>query len=123
MHVPQQLLQIRIRIDQRRVVPLREEMTRRFEAPLRRPGILPGDAHHQPAERLFAYLDHSVHMVRHVAEGVQPCGEAIDDFSDQAAQPNPVSGCEEDVLTMIAAQRDVVDRARYVKTKRSSHRA
>jgi hypothetical protein len=48
-------------------------------------------------------------MVGHVAVGMNPCIEALGDFSNDLAQHLPVAGLEENVLPMIASQRDVIN--------------
>ena len=44
-----------------------------------------------------------------------------DDLSDNPSQQSAIVRCEENVLTMVTTQRDVIHRARRVDARRSRH--
>jgi hypothetical protein len=62
-----------------------------------------------------------MHMVGHVAVGVELRIAVVEDLPDDARQEPTIVRCEEDVLTMVATQRDVVQRARRMDAGRSRH--
>jgi hypothetical protein len=65
------------------------------------------------SERCVADLDEQVQVIGHVTGGVQPCGESFEDVRDQGIGFTIARG-EKDVLTMVAAQRDVIERAGHM---------
>jgi hypothetical protein len=121
MDVPQQLQQVRIFIDENRVITFLEEMSRGVKRGLDLACVSARDSQHDHAERRICHLDQRMDVVGHPAICVHARAEPIDDLGDDLVQDLPVRRPKEDVLAMIAAHGDVIERSRRVNTKRSRH--
>ena len=70
---------------------------------------------------LLARLEGEVQVIGHQAKGMDPIAEAGNAFLDQFVEPRTVSSAEENILTGITAQDDVVEASRHVQAGFASH--
>jgi hypothetical protein len=111
VYVPDQLQQIAIRIYQKGAVTFLEEVATRAATALLLPSVPSGNPHHRLAERNMTDLHSQMEVVRHQAIPMDPHSEAVHDIGQQRAEQVSILRPEEDLLTMIAAQNDVVKAA------------
>jgi len=119
--VAKERYQVCIRIDQDRVITPLEEMTGGLKPRLDSPSVLAGDEQHDFAERRVVDLDQHVDVIGHVAVRMNVRTAHVDHLAEDGRQQPTIGNAEENVLSMITAQRDVIHRAWCVNTRRSRH--
>jgi hypothetical protein len=106
--VPDQFQQIAIRIHQKGTITSLKDVITRTATALLLPSVAPGNTHHRFPEGNITDLNSHMDMIRHPAVGMDPHSEMINDLGQQRAEAVSILRPEENLLTMIAAQDDVV---------------
>src|SRR5688572_28940103 len=106
--------QILIGIHQQRVIKLLEKMPGRLQSRLHAAGVAASQQQHDLAEGCVAYLEQRVDVVSHIAVRVQLRAAVDQDVPDDVREQIAIVRGEENILTMIAAQRYVIQRSRRV---------
>ena len=83
--------------------------------------IAEGEVLHAGGQGLLARLEGEVQMIGHQAEGMNPVAESTHTILDQFIEPRAVFSAEEDVLTGVPAQDDMVEAAGHVQAGFASH--
>jgi hypothetical protein len=82
---------------------------------------LAGDKSNEPGERAIMALNCHVHVVCHPAIGVNSMLVPFQAICNQCFPTLPISGIKENVLTVIAAQNDMVKTTTYMETRFPGH--
>jgi hypothetical protein len=121
VHVTHGFEEICIRVDERRVVAILEQVARGRDVLLKRSGVFRCDLLHQSTERRSADLDHQVQMVGHPAIRMHPRPKFFERARDDLVQQRSFAVVAENGLAMIATKSDVIDPAWDVNAKRARH--
>mgnify|MGYP003460446431 FL=1 len=98
-----------------------EQVSRRVQGSLKVAGIAGGHALHQPSERYLCYPGHHVQVIAHPAIGMDTHFGLAGCFGDDFLESIAISITVEDLLAMIAPQRDVVKAARKMLSRSPGH--
>jgi hypothetical protein len=88
---------------------------------LHRAGVATGNSQDQSAQRDVADLDEQVHVIVHPAVCVDARLNSFDDVGGDLLEESPIVWNDKDVLTMIASERYVVERAGHVDAGLAGH--
>lgn len=121
MNVANQGEAVTISIDEKGLEAALEEVACLLSPRIDMARIAEGEVLHAGGEGLLARLESEVQMIGHQAKGMNLVAEATHAFFDQFIEPCAVFSAEEDVLTGVTAQDDVVEAAGHVQARFASH--
>ncbi len=121
MNVADQGESVSIPIDEEGLETALEQVARAFAPRIDMARIAEGEILHAGGQGLLARLECEVHMIGHQAEGMNTVAEATDAILDQFIEPCAVFGGEENVLTGVTSQDDVVETTGHVQAGFASH--
>ncbi|HEY6640549.1 MAG TPA: hypothetical protein VIZ63_00275 [Povalibacter sp.] len=107
MDVAKQLQQVSVSVDNDGVIAFLEQMAGGVQMALNGASVSTRDPQHETPERNITHLHEQVNMVCHQAVGMQPRSESLDHLGSDFVKEISIRRLEEDVLAMVATQRDV----------------
>ncbi len=119
--VTDQLQQIRIRIDEQRVITLLEQMARFAVLAVHAARVLTREPLHEPADRHIGNLHCEIYGVGRPAERVQLCPATREHGREQLLERRIVASIGENRLTRVTALNDVVQPAWNMKSGSTRH--
>jgi hypothetical protein len=122
VNVAERLQEVTVVADEARMIAPLEQMPRGGDSELKSTSVTGCDRLHEPPERYLAHLSEQVHVIRHPAVAVDACVVSLQCIARQAAEQVTIGIVAEYVLTMISAQRYVIEAARHVYAGSSRHR-